>query len=277
MDLAAAQPILHVLDVPSYPSVIPALSLADQEVAERLHPRHRLEFLRVDEKSVERDGFRLAEQLYEAAVLFDDVVRQHRNAEPGLTGAQDADDVVDDEVRVAWALAVAGDFHQPARVLEILRYMAAHDQKMMLVEILMRMRRAHALEIFRGRKGVKVHREQLAPDQVGLGRLPQADGDVGLPHRKIKFLVGGDQGDANVRIELAELAKPRRQPMHPDADRGGDLEIAIRTLAAVGPFGARRFDLHEHFVGGTVEKIAMFGKYQAARRAVEQRNREFLL
>ncbi len=44
MGLAAAQPILHVLDVPSYPSIIPALSLADQEVAERLHPRHRLEF-----------------------------------------------------------------------------------------------------------------------------------------------------------------------------------------------------------------------------------------
>src|SRR5260370_23701730 len=130
MDLAAAQPILHVLDVPSYPSVIPALSLADQEVAERLHPRHRLEFLRVDEKSVERDGFRLAEQLHEAAVLFDDVIGQHGNAEPGLTGAQDADDVVDDEVRVAWALAVAGHLHQPPRLLSIFRYIAAHHPNM---------------------------------------------------------------------------------------------------------------------------------------------------
>src|SRR5229473_7108030 len=136
MGFAAAQPILHVLHVSSYPSIIPALSLADQEVAERLHPGHRLEFLRVDEISVERDGFRFAEQLHQAAVFFDDVIGQHSDAEPGLTGAQDADDVVDDEVRVAWALAVAGDFHQPARVLEIMRYMAAHDQKMMLVEIL---------------------------------------------------------------------------------------------------------------------------------------------
>src|SRR5260370_15064913 len=123
MDLAAAQPILHVLDVPSYPSIIPALSLADQEVAERLHPGHRLEFFRVDEISVARDGFRFAEQLYQAAVFFDDVVGQHGNAEPGLAGAQDADDVVDDEVRGARALAVTGDVHQPTRVLQVLRYM----------------------------------------------------------------------------------------------------------------------------------------------------------
>src|SRR5258705_3191496 len=63
-------------------SIIPALSLADQEVAERLHPGHRFEFLGVDEIGVERDGFRLAEQLHEAAVFFDDVVGQHGNAEP---------------------------------------------------------------------------------------------------------------------------------------------------------------------------------------------------
>ncbi len=56
---------------------------------------------------------------------------------------------------------------------------------------------------------MEVHREQLALDQVGLRRLAQADGDVGLAHRQIELLVGRDQGDADVRIELDELAEPR--------------------------------------------------------------------
>jgi hypothetical protein len=65
--------------------------------------------------------------------------------------------------------------------------------------------------------------------------------------------------------------------MHPDADRGGDLEIAIRALAAVGQFSARRFKLHEHFVGGPIEQLALLGQDEATRMAVEQRNRELLL
>ena len=54
-------------------------------------------------------------------------------------------------------------------------------------------RRAEALEIFGRRVGVEMHREQLALDQVGLGRLAQPDRDVRLAHREIELLVGGDQ------------------------------------------------------------------------------------
>src|SRR5262245_34298870 len=76
-------------------SIAPALRLADEEIAERLHARDRLELFRIDEERVERDRVGLAEHLDEAAVLFDQVVGQHRHAEPALTGAQDAEHVVD--------------------------------------------------------------------------------------------------------------------------------------------------------------------------------------
>ena len=117
----------------------------------------------------------------------------------------------------ARALAVAADIDQPAGVLQIGRHLAAEHQQMMLVEVLVGARRAEALEIFRRRIGVEMHRKQLALDQVRLGRLAQADRHVGLAHREVEFLVGGDEGDADVRIEIAELAEPRRQPMHADA------------------------------------------------------------
>ena len=83
--------------------------------------------------------------------------------------------------------------------------------------------------------------------------------------------------DAHFRIELDELAEPRREPVHADARRGGDAQIAVRPLAAVGELGARRLELHEHVVRGAEQQIALLGQDQAARMAVKQRDRELLL
>ena len=124
---------------------------------------------------------------------------------------------------------------------------------------------------------MEVHREQLALDQVGLGRLAQPDRDVGLAHGEVELLVGGQERDPDLGVEVDELAEPRREPVHADAGRGGHLELAIRLLAAVGELGARRLELHEHVVGDAVEHLALFGQDQAAGVAVKQRNRELLL
>ena len=55
------------------------------------------------------------------------------------------------------------------------------------------------------------------------------------------------------------------------------LQLAVRLLAAVGQLGARRFELHEHFVRGAIEQLALLGQDQPARVAVEQRRRQLLL
>ena len=157
---------------------------------------------------------------------------------------------------------------------EMRRHRAAEQHDAVLVELFVRARRAEALEIFRRRIGMEMHREQLALDQVGLGRLAQADGDVGLAHREVELLVGGDQGDVDVGIQLQELAEPRRQPVHADAGRGRHFQLAVRPLAAVGELGARRLELHEHFMRGAVEQFALLGEDQAARVAMKQRDRQ---
>src|SRR5579864_9165983 len=151
---------------PAAGSVTPTLRLADQEVAKGLDPCDRLKLLRIDEVGVERERLRIAKQLHQAAVLLDDIVGQHRDAEAGLAGAQNADDVIDDEMRRARALAVAGDIDQPARVLQEGRHIAAEHQQMMPIEVIVRARGAAPLEIFRRRISVEMHREQLALDQV---------------------------------------------------------------------------------------------------------------
>ena len=119
-----------------------------------------------------------------------------------------------------------------------------------------------------------MHREQLAPDQIRLRRLAQADGDVGLAHGEVELLFGGNQRDVNVGIKIEEFAEPRRQPIHADAWCRRDLQLAIRPLAAVGELGARGLELHEHFMGGAIEQFALFGEDQPARMAVKQRYRE---
>ena len=181
-------------------------------------------------------------------------------------------------LRRARAFAVAGHLGQPIAVLQVDRHRrAAELDDAVVVELLQRARRAGALEVFGRGIGVEVHREQLALDQVGLGRLAQPDRDVGLAHGEVELLVGGDQRDADVGEQIHEFAEPRRQPMDAHAGRGRHLQLAMRLLAAVGELGARRLELHEHVMGGAVEQLALLGEDQPAGVAVEQRDRQFLL
>src|SRR5262245_7096007 len=108
-------------------SEVPALCVRDQEVAEYLYARDRLEFFRIDKIRVERERIGFAEQLNEAAVFFDQVVGQHGDAEAALACAQDAKHVVHGEMRCARTFAVAADFQEPAAVLQMRRYHAAAE------------------------------------------------------------------------------------------------------------------------------------------------------
>src|SRR5580700_9764066 len=90
---------------------IPALRVGDQEVAKRLHAGHGLELFGIDEIGIERDRFGIAEKLHQA--ILDQIVGEHRDAEPALAGAQNAENIVDDEMRLARPLAVARYLDQP--------------------------------------------------------------------------------------------------------------------------------------------------------------------
>src|SRR6476646_3829061 len=87
-------------------------------------------------------------------------------------------------------------------------------EEAMVIEVLVAARRAEALQIFRRCVSMKVHGEQLALDEVGLRRQPQSYRNVSLAHREIELLLGGQQCDADVRIEFEEFAEARGEPIH---------------------------------------------------------------
>ena len=64
---------------------------------------------------------------------------------------------------------------------------------------------------------MEMHREEAALDQVRLGRPAQAQGDVGLAHGEVELLVGEDQLDPHVRVEVEELADALGEPHGADA------------------------------------------------------------
>jgi len=80
----------------------------------------------------------------------------------------------------------------------------------MLVEIGDGLGFAEPLDVIGAREGVIMHREQAALDQVRLGGPPHADGDVGLAHGEVEFLVGEHQFDADIRIEIEKLGDALR-------------------------------------------------------------------
>src|ERR1700732_2836370 len=124
---------------------------------------------------------------------------------------------------------------------------------------------------------MKAHREQLALDQVGLRGLAQANSDIGRAHGEIELLVGRDQGQMDVRIELDELTEARGEPMHADPRGCRHAQVTVWPLAAVGEFCARSFELHEHVIRGVMKKLPLRGENEPARVAMEQETPELLL
>src|SRR5208282_4909398 len=165
---------------------IPALRVGDEKVAKSLHARDGLELFGINEIGLECDCIGLAEKLHEPAVPLDQIIRQHRDTEPALACAKDAENVVDNKMRRTRPLAVARDLDQPTGAQQVRRYVAAEHQNTMAIEIVDRSRRAEALEVFGRGVNVEVHGEQLALDQVGLRRLAQTNRDVGLAHGEVE-------------------------------------------------------------------------------------------
>src|SRR5262249_9208262 len=71
-------------------SEVPALGVRDQEISENLNTCDRLEFFRINKISVERERVGFAEQLNQAAVFLDQIVRQNCDTESALARAQNA-------------------------------------------------------------------------------------------------------------------------------------------------------------------------------------------
>ena len=79
-----------------------------------------------------------------------------------------------------------------------------------------------------------MHGEQPALDQVRLLRLAQPDGAIGLAHGQVEFLVGEDELQLDIGIEVEEFRHALGQPAGAEADRGGDPQHAGRPVLGLG-------------------------------------------
>jgi hypothetical protein len=173
------------------------------------------------------------------------------------------------------AFAAAGGLEQ-IDIRQIGRRHAEGEDRMIL-EIVERLRGAAAAQIFRRSIGVVMHGEELALDQVRLGRAAEPDRDIGLAHGKIELAVVEQHGDRDLGIELEELRDPGREPDRTEADCRRDPELARRLVLRIGKPGAGGGKLGEHVMRGAVENLALLGEDEAPGMAVEQRHLEVLL
>ncbi|CAM5222482.1 Methylated-DNA--protein-cysteine methyltransferase [Bosea thiooxidans] len=118
---------------------------------------------------------------------------------------------------------------------------------------------------------VEVDREELALDQVRLLRLAQADGDVGLAHRQVEFLIGEDELDPDVGVEIHEFGQARGQPVPAETARRRDLELARGVLAGLGELRTGALQPLRHLARGAPEQLALLSQDEAARMPVEER------
>ena len=122
-----------------------------------------------------------------------------------------------------------------------------------------------------------MHGEQPALDEVGLLRLAQPDRAVGLAHGEVELLVGEDQLQLDVGIEVEELLDALGQPAGAETDGRGDAQRAGRLVLVLGQLGLDALELDQHVMRGAEQHLALLGQHQAARVAVEQRHADILL
>src|SRR4051794_34953989 len=100
---------MSVMRTPGFMSGLtrPPLCLAHHEISENLNAGDTLKLFGIDKIRVQLDGVGLPKQLHQAIIFLDKVIRQRRNAETLLAGANQTENTVDPEVWFARARAIA--------------------------------------------------------------------------------------------------------------------------------------------------------------------------
>ena len=120
----------------------------------------------------------------------------------------EAVDVEQGAARIAGSAAGLGE---PVHLLDRGMMLAEQDQ-LVFVQILGPLRHAVFFQILGRRADMPVHCHQVPLHQIGLLGRMHADGDIGLPHRKIEFAVIQQQRDRYLGVGFEEALQPWRQP-----------------------------------------------------------------
>jgi hypothetical protein len=124
---------------------------------------------------------------------------------------------------------------------------------------------------------MEMHGEQPALDEVGLLRLPQPDRAIGLAHGEVELLVGEDELQLDVGVELEELLQPFGEPACAEPDGRGYLELTGWLVLSLCQLGLDGLQLDQHVVSGAEQELALLGQHQPAGMPTEQRHTDVLL
>src|SRR5215470_374284 len=255
----------------------PLSRLRYQEVAENLHLLRGFELFGVDEIDGHRGQLRLLQHGYDVGFIAGQIIGNEPDADAGTDRIFHSDHAVGGKCRPARCLAVEPCRFEPADRGEMRGRRAAVGNDRMFIECVDRFGRTEAADILGGSVGVQLHVEEGATNEVALLRLAGPDGDVGGPHGDGDLLVAEDQLDADLRIELEELAQPLRDPNGAEADRRRDPEVARWLGGGVGEERLGGRELVHDLARRTEQHLPLFGEHQPARMTVEERDLQLLL
>ena len=119
--------------------------------------------------------------------------------------------------------------------------------------------------------------EQPTLDEIRLLRLTQAYGAIGLAHGQVELLIGEDELQADLGIELYEFLHALGQPASAQAHRGRDPQHAGGAIFGLGQPRLDRLQLHQHVMRRAEQHLALLGQHEAARVAMKQRHADIML
>ena len=151
------------------------------------------------------------------------VIGQRRDTDTGLHGPIYAVDIIDLEQIGRVDPRHGHGVQQPVDMGGRRPKILAIDHKVVLIKVLDALRHGVRLEVFGRRVDVGVQGHQPALHQIRLAWGVQADGDIGLPHAEVDFLIGQEQRQGDFRIEVDKFLDPGGEPDGAQGDRGRDL------------------------------------------------------
>ena len=230
------------------------------------------QFFRIDEIGIKAWPFELGQDADQIAVGRQQIIRQGRNPQTGFGRAENAVNIVQLQNRAHVRFELLGSGHHPVDVRNWWAGIRTINDQPVIFQIFGCLGHAVLFDIFRRRKDVIAQGHQLPLYQIGLTRWLHADGDIGLTHGKIKFLVIEDQRQFDFRIAFQEFIDARSQPGRAKGHRGGDFQRAARPFLGFTNAGFGHGKLGKDVMGGAIQQLALFGQNQATGMAVKKRN-----
>ena len=168
------------------------------------------QFFGVNKIGIEAWSFEFRQNTHQIAVGWQQIVGQGRNPQSGLGCTEDAIDIVQLQDRAHVRFELLGCRHHPVDVGNRRAGIRTINNKAVILELFRGFGHAVLFDIFRRCKHMIAQGHQLALNKIGLTWRLHPDGNIGLTHGKVEFLVIKHQRQFDFRVAFKEFVDSRR-------------------------------------------------------------------